>query len=123
MKRPSFRNGAPKGQKMAKGKAKPAAPSAATARLLVGNRVHPQIVLRNTMLVLDLAGTYQFQVKSARVTLLATVRRPIHWRFAGSNGTVTIELPRKEAWDLIEEVQEQSIASVRARRKKKGTAT
>jgi hypothetical protein len=33
--------------------------------------------------------------------------------------SVTIELPWKQAWDLIDEVQEQSVAPERSARKKK----
>jgi hypothetical protein len=110
----SPRKSAPKGQQNAKN----TAPAASTAMTLARRRVHPKIALRKATLAVNLCGTCsRIRVDTAQVTVLASGRRSIHWRFAGSKGSITIELPRKEAWELIEKVQEQSIAPVQARPK------
>ena len=75
-------------------------------------RAHPRIPLRNAVLAIDIGGMgLRFQLDAVQITLLASGRRPIRWRFTGSKGSVTFELPRREAWDLIEGMQEESIVA------------
>ncbi len=72
--------------------------------------VHPQFPLRNTLVVIESRRTTtRFRVDSAQVRLLGSGRRPIQWRLSGRQGSVTIELPRVQAWDLATELNDQSI--------------
>ena len=82
--------------------------------------VHPRFPLHNTLVVIESRrGTTRFRVNSAQVRLLGEGRRPIQWRLTGRQGSVTIELPRVQAWDLSMELHEQSIVPDRPPRKRR----
>jgi hypothetical protein len=76
-----------------------------------GRLTRPVIALHDTIVEVKFPGSItRFRLDMAEVTLLSSGRRPIHWRFMGSKGSVILELPRKAAWGLIENLHEQSIA-------------
>jgi len=72
--------------------------------------VHPKFPLHNTLVVIESRRpAARFRVDSAQVRLLGGGRRPIQWQLTGRQGSVTIELPRVQAWDLATELNDQSI--------------
>src|SRR6266849_7430169 len=78
-----------------------------------------QFPLRNTLVVIESRrSATRFRVDSAQVRLLGGGRRPIQWQLTGRQGSVTIELPRVQAWDLSMELHEESIVPDRPPRKK-----
>jgi hypothetical protein len=80
--------------------------------------ISPVIAVRDTILEVKLpGGVTRFHLNTAQVALLASGRRPIQWHFAGSKGSITLELTRNGAWTLIENLHVHSVAPGPARRK------
>jgi hypothetical protein len=96
-----------------------AAPSATKTVASSERHISPVIAVQDTILEVKFPGSVtRFQLNTAQVALLASGRRPIHWRFAGSKGSsITLELPRNGAWTLIENLYEHSVAPGPAQRK------
>jgi hypothetical protein len=106
------------GRQNARKKRHPAASLAATVKVPARSLIQPKIPLRGATLEVS----SQFRVHTALVTILPSGRRPIHWQFLGADGSVTVELPQKQAWDLLEDLQEQSIRTASAMRSNRARA-
>jgi hypothetical protein len=101
---------APKGGQRQAG-SQAAAPFAIKTVASSERHISPVIAVHDTILEVKLPGSVtRFHLKTAQVALLRSGRRPIHWRFAGPQGSITLELTRNGAWTLIENLDEHSVA-------------